>query len=162
MATTQKNFNIALTKGEIGESIIREYLESRGWIVYSPITKNKPHYFDQLATKNKEQVIAIDVKTKARLNKWAAQGINIKHYNEYKNFIEKVNVPFYIIFVDDKNGDVYSAELKNLKNGFNPAPYIIAWELKQMKFLFNIGEEKIRLLSKYDQRSYEFEPENNA
>jgi len=156
---TQKNFKIALTKGELGEEIIREYLEEKGWIVYCPFTKNKAHYFDQLATKNKEQVIALDVKTKARLNKWPAQGINVKHYNEYKNFIEKVNVPFYIIFIDDKNGDVYACELKNLKNGFHPAPHIIAWDLSQMKFLFNIGQEKIKILSEYDQRNYDYCPE---
>ena len=159
MEMIQKNFKIALTKGEIGEEIIREYLEEKGWIVYCPFTKNKAHYFDQLATKNKEQVIALDVKTKARLNKWPAQGINIKHYKEYKNFIKKINVPFYIIFIDDKNGDVYACELKNLKNGFHPTPYIIAWDLSQMKFLFNIGEEKIKLLSKYDQRNYDYNPE---
>ena len=98
---TQKSFEVALKKGELGERIIQKYFEARGWIVYRPFTKNKAHYFDALATKDKEKVIAIDVKTKARLNNWKAQGINIKSYNEYKRFIDKVNVPFYLIFIDD-------------------------------------------------------------
>jgi hypothetical protein len=159
MEQKRKSFDIALKKGEIGEQIIREYLESGGYIVYFPQTKNKAHYFDILATKNKEKVIAIDVKTKARLNKWAAQGINIKSYNEYMNFVEKINIPFYLVFVDDKNGDVHMANLKELVNGFNPAPHIIAWYLKDMKYLFNIGKEKITELSEFDQRNYYFNPE---
>jgi hypothetical protein len=156
---TRQNFKTALKKGELGEDIIRDYLESKGWIVYCPFTKDKAHYFDQLATKNKEQVIALDVKTKARFNKWAAQGINIKSYNEYMKFIDRVNVPFYIVFIDDKNGDVHAQELKKLKRSFNPTPYIIAWFLEDMKYLFNIGEEKIKQLSEFDQRNYNYIPE---
>jgi len=68
MEQRQRSFKPALKKGEIGEMIIQDFLEKRGWIVYRPFTKDKAHYFDALATKNKEKVIAIDVKTKARLN----------------------------------------------------------------------------------------------
>jgi len=158
MESKQKSFEIALKKGELGENIIQEFLEGRGWIVYKPFTKNKAHYFDALATKDKEKVIAIDVKTKARLNKWRAQGIDIRTYNEYQKFINKVNIPFYLIFIDDKCGDVYSAELSKLKNSFNPAPYIIAWYLDEMFYLFNIGEENIKKLSEFDQRNYNYNP----
>jgi Holliday junction resolvase-like predicted endonuclease len=154
----QKSFEKALTKGELGEEIIRGYLEGRGWIVYQPFTKNKAHYFDILATKNKESVIAIDVKTKARLNKWNATGINIKAYNEYLKFINTVNVPFYLIFIDDKNGDVHWAELVKLTEPIYPNEYIIAWSLNQMNFLFKISDEKIKELSMYDQRNYKYNP----
>ena len=85
-----KSFEIALKKGDIGEKIIQEYLENKGWIVYRPFTKNKSHYFDMLCTFEKEKVLAIDVKTKARFNKWEAQGINVKSYNEYINFIKTI------------------------------------------------------------------------
>jgi len=154
-------FETALKKGELGEKIIMNYLESRGWIVYTPFTKDKAHYFDILATKNKEKVIAIDVKTKARLNNWEAQGINIKQYNEYMRFVNKTNIPFYIIFVDDKNGNVHYAELKNLENSFKPNSNIIAWYLSDMVLLFNIGSEMIGELSKYDQRNYKYNPISN-
>lgn len=158
MELKKKNFEVALKKGELGEQIIQTYLEGRGWIVYRPFTKDKAHYFDAIITKNKEKVIAIDVKTKARLNKWKAQGINIKAYNEYKNFIDKVNVPFYLIFIDDKCGDVYSAELSKLKKSFNPTYYIIAWYLEDMVYLFNIGVDNIKKLSELDQRNYDYNP----
>ncbi len=159
-----KDFKIALQKGEAGELIIKEYLESRGWVVYCPLTKDKAHYFDILASLNKEKVIAIDVKTKARLNNWPAQGINIKSYREYKKFAETTNVPFYLVFVDDKTGDVHSQELNKLTNEFYPGKsgQIVAWPLDCMLFLFNIGEDKIKELSKYDQRNYDFIPNANS
>ena len=152
------SFQKALMKGEMGETIIRKFLEKRGWIVYFPFTKNKAHYFDILATKNKEKVIAVDVKTKARLNKWAAQGINLKSYNEYMRFIKKTKISFYLFFIDDKNGDVHYADLRRLGHGFPINSKIIAWHLVSMKKLFNIGESKIKELSELDQRNYPYLP----
>jgi Holliday junction resolvase len=156
----QKSFDISLKKGEIGERIIREHLESKGWIVYIPFTKHKAHYFDMLATKNKERAIAIDVKTKARLNKWNAQGIDVRHYNQYMNFLNKHNVPFYICFVDDKSGDVHVAELDKLHDPIKVNECIIAWNTSQMKLLMNIGSKMVEELSQYDQRNYEYNPSN--
>jgi len=152
------SFQIKLQKGELGEQIISNYLEKKGWIVYRPFTKDKAHYFDMLCTYNKEKVIAIDVKTKARLNKWNAQGINIKSYNEYLNFVKTTSVNFYLIFVDDKTGAVHLADLIKLKNPIYPNEKIIAWNLNDMKYLFTITENEIKELSKYDQRNYEFKP----
>lgn len=159
MVTKRKSFDVALQKGELGETLVREYLEGRGWVVYQPFTKDRAHYFDILATKQKEEVIAIDVKTKARLNRWEAQGIDIKHYKQYLHFVENTKVPFYLIFVDDKTGDVHSAEISKLEKGkIIAGGKIIIWELEQMKHLFNIGEDNIKRLTEYDQRNYNFKP----
>lgn len=160
MATNQKYFEDALKKGELGEGIIRKYLEEKGWIVYFPFTKDKPHYFDMLATKDKEKVIACDVKTKARLNKYNAQGINTSHYKQYMDFVNKTMVPFFLFFVDDKTGDVHCAELVKLKDPkfIGLWNHIIIWDLNQMTHLFKIDEEMIRLLSEYDHRNYDFNP----
>jgi Holliday junction resolvase len=152
------NFEKALKKGEIGEYIIRKYLEDKGWIVYSPFTKDKAHYFDMLCTYNKEKVMAIDVKTKARLNLYEAQGIDKKHYYQYINFTNKTNIPFYLIFIDDKLGDVHCADLKSLQNEIHINDKIIAWHLKDMHYLFNIGNDNINKLTELDQRNYFFNP----
>jgi len=152
-----KNFEIALKKGELGEDIIRDYLEKKGWIVYFPFTKNKAHAFDMLCTYKKEKVFALDVKTKARLNKLPAQGINLKSYNEYLHFKKSMDINFYLVFIDDKNGDVHSFEIgKEIKN-FTMGK-IIFWYLEDMKYLFNIGKENITKLSEFDQRNYIFNP----
>lgn len=152
------NFETSLKKGDIGEKIIQEYLEKKGWIVYRPFTKDKAHYFDMLCTLEKEKVMAIDVKTKARLNKWDAQGINVKSYKEYLNFINTTNVPFYLFFIDDKNGNVHLADVTKLEDPIFPSYNIIAWHLSKMKLVFNIGTEAINELSKYDQRKYIYNP----
>ena len=144
-------------KGNIGEEIIVDFLEKKDFIVYKPITKNKPHWIDIFATKNKKDIYAIDVKTKARFNKWAAQGINYNHYLDYKNLLETTNINVYLFFIDDKNGDVHCAELSKLRNPFYVLDRtIIAWSLQQMKLIHTLDREQINELSKYDNRNYEY------
>ena len=152
------NFNTALKKGELGERIIRERLEEKGWIVYFPFTKDKPHYFDMLATKEKEKVIAIDVKTKARLNITPAQGIDKKQYDQYIRFAKSMNVPFWIVFVDEMTGDVHTAELMKLENPISIRDgKIIAWRTDDMKKIMELTDSQKELLQSYNQRNYEFQ-----
>lgn len=147
-------------KGNIGEDIIQEYLESKGWVIYRPKT-SAAHWFDMLACHNKKHVIALDVKTKARFNYRACQGINKTTCAEYVNFLDASNIPFFLFFIDDKDGSVYKAEFSKLKGkGFTPTktPHIIAWDLSDMEYLFNIGDEKIIELSMFDKRKHEYKP----
>lgn len=154
-----KNFEISLKKGEIGEQIIRERLEAKGWIVYFPFTKNRPHYFDLLATYQKEKAIAVDVKTKARLNKYTAQGINTKQYEQYKRFTENNKIAFWIVFIDEYNGEIHTAQIDRLENPFYLCDgKIIAWQLDQMICLGKITEDQKQLLQTYNQRNYKYQP----
>ena len=148
---------IQVKKGDLGEEIIKNYLESKGWIVYKPIT-DKAHYFDMFCTKNKNKVIALDVKTKARLNKYEATGIDIRHYNDYKRASEDIGIDFYLFFVDDKNGMVHCQELKKLPKPFKINEKIYAWYLKDMIHLFTLSNEIIKNLSKFDSRNYLYKP----
>ena len=66
-------------KGDIGELIVREYLEKKGYIVYEPKT-NGSHPFDKIAIKSKNDMIIVEVKTKARMNKFNATGFDLKSY----------------------------------------------------------------------------------
>lgn len=145
-------------KGNIGENIIIDFLEKKGYIIYKPITK-AAHWIDIIATKNKEEIYAIDVKTKARFNKWMAQGIDVKHYEDYKRFKKKCNINVYLFFVDDKNGEIHCADLNKLSDGFCPNnPEIIAWNLDEMELVDKLPKNQIKILSKYDTRNYEFNP----
>jgi len=143
-------------KGDYGELLVRKYLEKKGWIVYQPITDGA-HYFDILATLNKNQVVAIDVKTKGKMN-LGAQGLDIKHYNQYLKFSKDTNIDFYLIFVDDKCGDVHAckiSKLANTKPKFQDKK-IIAWDINIMTLVFNIGVKNCKILSQYDTRNYEY------
>lgn len=159
MGMSQINFEDRpqFQKGKIGEAIIRKHLNDKGWTTYSP-DGSGPHYFDMVAMKNKEKVIALDVKTKARLNFWNAQGINLSHYEQYMKFVNDTNVPFYLVFVDDKNGDIHVGELAKLKNPIYPCKGVIAWSLEQMNCIGKITDQEIETLSKYDARNHPYNP----
>lgn len=144
-------------KGDLGEDIVKKYMESKGWIVYQPVT-NGGHAFDMLCIKHKKKVIALDVKTKARFNKFEATGIDTKHYDVYKKIKCKLNIPFYLFFVDDKNGTVHCQELDKLPKPFIISGYLSCWYLKDMIHLFNIDQDQIETLSEFDTRSYLFNP----
>lgn len=161
---TRQSFDIALEKGEYAEKIIREYLEKFGYVVYFPFTKNRAHAFDMLATLGKEKVIALDVKAKARMNKLPMTGINERTWNEYKNFSDKCNVPFKLIFVDEHPSEkrVYGNDLselgepdKVLNKGSKNAIYL--WNLTKMKDMFSLTDEQFTELTTLSQRSYEYE-----
>jgi hypothetical protein len=113
METTRKSFDVALAKGEYGESIVRAILEEKGFVVYKPTTKGA-HAFDVLAIKDKARCIALDVKAKARRNKYADTGINLRHYHTYKTFSEKHCMPFWIVFVDEMLGKIYGNTIEEL------------------------------------------------
>ena len=145
-------------KGNIGENIIINFLEEKGFIIYKPITK-AAHWIDIFATKNKNEIYAIDVKTKARFNKWNAQGIDVKHYKDYKRLQKKCNINFYLFFVDEKNGEIHCADLNKLSEGFCPNnEKIIAWSLDEMKKVHTLTEKQKEQLTKHDTRNYEYKP----
>jgi len=158
----QRSFEKALNKGEYGEQIVREYLESKGYVVYFPFTKDRAHAFDMLATLGKEKVIGLDVKSKARMNKWRKTGINQKSYNEYISFSNKANIPFYLVFVDEHPAEmsVYAGEIKaigepELLETCN-STRLCLWSLDRFIRLFALTNDMREKLIENSQRSYEY------
>jgi hypothetical protein len=163
METNQRSFEDKpqYKKGTLGEEIVKSMFREKGWMIYSP-EKNGPHYFDILATWNKEKVIAIDVKTKARLNIKPATGIDLKHYKDYQRFSSTHNIDFYLFFIDDKNGDIHYQEIKQLKDPFIIKEKIICWPLDCMNFYGRLTQQQIAELSRFDTRSYTYCPVENS
>lgn len=108
------DFKKNLIKGNVGEEIIKSYLEDLGWIIYKPVTDGA-HGFDIMCYKNKEGCIMADVKTKARMNKIAATGINQSHFEKYNELSKKNTMPFWILFVDEMLGKIYGNSLDTLE-----------------------------------------------
>jgi hypothetical protein len=163
-----KSFERALKKGAIGEALIQSILEKRGWVVYKPITDGA-HAFDMLSIRDKKAAVAIDVKTKPRLNKWNATGVNQSHFVEYQKFSQKHNMPFWIIFVDEGLRRIYGNDLEELEkprrvDGFSfPAimdwqPQVRIWSLESMKIIGGIKEDLAEEISSFSQRNYDFTP----
>ena len=111
-----------------------------------------------LATRNKKKVIALDVKTKARLNSYEATGINLNHYEDYKRLINSTKIPFYIFVVDEMEGKVYAQLLNKLPEPFKLNEKIVCWYLKDLIYLFDISEQEKQELKKYNTRNYDYKP----
>lgn len=163
---TSRNFEIALKKGDIGERIVRAYLEAKGWVVYRPETEG-PHCFDMLSIREKRTAIAIDVKAKARLNRYPATGINQKHFEEYFAFSKKHNMPFWLVFVDEMQREVYGNTIEELEKpreiDGRKYPMVMEWKtptriwpLSVMKTISKLTEEHCKELVSVSQRKHEY------
>ncbi len=165
---TQRNFEIAIKKGEVGEAIVKDHLEKKGWVVYQPVTDGA-HCFDILCIKQKKTAIAIDVKSKSRLNKFPATGINQSHFDEYKAFSEKHNMPFWIIFVDEGQKKIYGNCLEALEQlrvvDGNKYPFVMpnygkpirVWPLSAMIHIANLDDSEQASLLALNQRTSAYE-----
>lgn len=165
---TRPSFEIAMKKGDIGEAIVKAHLESKGWVVYKPVTDGA-HCFDILCIKQKKTAIAIDVKAKSRLNKYPATGINQNHFEEYKAFSDKHNMPFWLIFVDEGQKTIYGNCIevleKQRKVGGNTYPFIMPtggrpvrlWPLEAMIHISNLAESDAANLLALNQRKHAYE-----
>ena len=145
----------SVKKGNLGEDIILKWLEEKGWICYS-VTSDRPHAFDFLAVKNKKEIMIVEVKAKAKLNNFPETGIEIKHYNEYKEILEKYNIPVFIIFVDEMLKEIYGNTLEELDNDSRESPWgnQILFKMKNMIHIGNLTDEQAEELRKLSERSY--------
>lgn len=172
MGTIQRNSEFekltTTQKGNIGESVVREFLESKNFVCYVPITE-KAHAFDFLAIRDKTQAIAAEVKTKARMSCYPATGFDERNYKYYKEFSLKHKIPIFIFFVDEHTGKVYGNWLAVLekpcivedkqypmiiqtRNGRN----IRIYPLCKMCAIADLNNETIERLKQLSTRNYEY------
>lgn len=116
MKQTSFNDKITTRKGNVGERIVDEYLKARGWSIYKTGEGDGPHAFDRLAVKDKKHIIIAEVKSKAKMNKYDATGINETHFQEYLKIYQKYGIEIFLFFVDESPGieAVYYQRLSRL------------------------------------------------
>ena len=157
-------------KGNIGENIVKSYLENKGFIVYEPVT-NRSHPFDKIAVKNKNNMIIVEVKTKARMNRFNATGFDVRSYNYYKLLRDKYNIPLHCFFVDEYLGKIYGNKLSVLeeeyldnKNVLYPntkiVNNIILFSLDKMNLIHTLKDNEIKEIKKHNTRNYQYSIEN--
>lgn len=106
-------------KGDLGEAIVDDYLESKGVIPYRP-QADKAHPFDRLcASSDKRTIFIAEVKTKAARTHYPDTGMNISHYNDYQNIRNKYGLDVWLFFVDEYRGEVYGNKLSELSKQRN-------------------------------------------
>lgn len=154
---------ISVKKGDIGENLVRNLLERKGWIVYAPETSGA-HAFDRLCVKDKKEMIIVEIKTKARMTKYRATGFNTSSLKTYKDIQEKHGVKVVVAFVDEGAGSIYGNELDKLlievKDGEHIYPKVIkdltVFSLDNMVEFAKLSEEDIRHIKSYTVRNYDY------
>ena len=169
MGMIQKNseweHKTSVKKGNIGERIVREYLESKGLICYQPVTESA-HAFDMLAIKDKKQIVIAEIKSKALMNKWRATGFEQRHYEEYKRIQEKHKIPVFVFFVDEHMGKIYGNTLDELDKEITREgarfPMLISngrtriYHFDSMKIVADLTLDDCEELKQYTRRSYKY------
>ena len=144
-------------KGNVGEEIVRKYLKDMGFIPYSP-TCDGSHPFDNLcASKDKQTIFIAEVKSKPARTYYPDTGVDIRHFNTYKDISEKHNLDVFIFFVDEDRCEVYGNWLSELEkkriikiDDFNNTKeypweqgYIHYWPLAAMIHIGDLGESEL-------------------
>lgn len=154
-------------KGNVGEKVIKIFLERKGFIIYKPETEGK-HAFDMLAVKDKKQIIIAEVKSYPRRNYYADTGLNLNHYREYKNIIDTYHFPIFLFFIDEMKGEIYGNWLTRLEEPYKAGkltyPLIqsgttgkrIYFPLCHMISIGKLSDEEVKALKEYSTRKYEY------
>jgi len=155
-------------KGNLGERIVQVALEKKGYIVYRAITQ-KAHGFDFLAVKDKKVFIVAEVKSKARMNKFKATGIDVRHLDDYLYVMEAQSMDVVLFFVNEHPPEnrVYCQKLKTLMTpcvedgieypNFGIAKGIVLFPLSKMVEVQKLNEEEASELARLSSRNYNYE-----
>lgn len=151
-------------KGNLGEDLVADYLESKGFIVYEPVTEGS-HGFDKLAMKNKRELVYAEVKAKARRKYYPDTGINISHYEDYSYLYREYKMNIFIFFVDELLEEIYGGFLQELRKPVevNGQKYplkhkgIIYFPLMNMRRnIAKLNAVDVKELKKYNTRNYSY------
>jgi len=150
--------------GNIGERLIRDYLEKKGLIPYFP-DLSAPHPFDLLcATADKKRFCIVEIKTKPRRIYYADTGINVSVYNDYLNAQNKLNIKVYLYFVDTKMGQIYGNTLDELSKtlSLSSKKYpshengVVYFPLCHCLIIRDLSDEEISEIEQYTTRKYQY------
>ncbi len=154
-------------KGNVGEKIVREYLHDKGYVVYEPIS-NRAHPFDKLAVKDKENMVIIEVKSKARMNNYNATGFDITSHKYYNLLRDKYNLPLFVFFVDEYLQKIYGNKLSILEQhyidkqgieypNFDIVRGIVLFPLDKMIDIYKLSDFQRKELEMYSTRNYQYD-----
>ena len=101
-------------KGDIGESIVDEYLRKKGFIPYAPAFDGA-HPFDRLcASPDKKRIFIAETKSKPARVCYPDTGIDERHYKDYMHIYAKYFIKVYMFFVDEVAKKIYGGWLDKL------------------------------------------------
>jgi len=144
-------------RGNIGEKLVKDYLESLGCIIYEPVTDGS-HLFDKLVLHPTRKLFICEVKTKPARLKYPDTGVDIRHYNSYKSVMNNYKLDVLLVFVDDLNRSMYGNWLSELDKPFGDYPLkhkgIIYWHINTMRILRELTDSECRAIRLYYTGNY--------
>ena len=153
-------------KGLIGEKIVRNYLFEKGYLIYSPDHVGEmAHAVDFIGIKNKEKMIFAEVKTKPRMKKYCATGINERNAYEYLYLTQEYQIPLYLFFVDEFLGQIYFGEINSLMMPYESdlvypntslANGLMLFPIEKMTKLIDLSDNQILQLGSLSTGSFSY------
>lgn len=107
-----KNGSPQSDKGDYGEKLVTDYLESRGCTIIEHSSHESAHVIDLLVRGKDFFTFYVEVKTKQRRNSYPDISVPAKQYVGYKR-LQKER-PVWLFFVDESVGWIYGQELSVL------------------------------------------------
>lgn len=156
--------------GDLGEKLVFQHFTKNAYeIVLRNVeyddTENKfcsvtgAHHFDAIISKG-EKFAALDVKAKARRNKYPDTGSDVKYVNTYWKVFHALKdnpkfADFYLFFVDEKMKEIYYFSFKEcLKKQFaHTEGNIVYFDLKYRHVIAEIAEEDAEQLKKFSAKT---------
>lgn len=131
-------------KGNICEDLIFDFLNKKGWRIYTPKSEGN-HLIDFFAARTEKgvEVFFADAKGKARRTYKPDTGINVSHYNKYIELREKTKSQVFLFFIDETPGieSIYGNWLFILKDHGKINDNIIYFPLSEMRHICLIPDE---------------------
>lgn len=106
-------FNNRLKYGAIGETIVKDWLISKGYTAYLA-EGNNAHPFDMLVARDKKAFTIVEVKTQCKSKYKPDIGINYSVYQDYLQAQKQLGMKVFIVFVDWSQGCAYGGFIDTL------------------------------------------------
>lgn len=133
-------------KGNVGEKYIIKKFNELGWSVYQRVT-DCPHDIDFFCYEPiNVNLYVMDIKSKSKRKKYDDTGIDIPHYNKYKNIQEKTGHKAFLLFIDEEYEMIYGGKLDAIEKNKYESFGIMYFQLKDMSFFGNIPNELLNEL----------------
>ncbi len=108
-------FKANLKKGSVGERLVLSHLRKMGYILYTP-PEGMRHPVDVIcfSKHNYQDAFIAEVKTKPRMRRYNATGIDCEHFMVYDMLQRSMGLPVFIFFVDFSLRRIYGNYLDEL------------------------------------------------
>jgi hypothetical protein len=140
-------------KGDVGEEIVADHLESLGCQIWKPRHYDKSHLIDFVCVNPHKASFLLDVKTKPSMLRYPQTGFDKNDLETYKSL--DVNNNVYIVWVDEYRETIYYQFIHKL-----PEPRMMGriclWQLCDLEIMRKLTTEEVSRCKEFNNRKPEY------